>query len=195
MVFTQFIVHSQFFFISIVISSSITAYLISLNLDKNFYEYIPVWLSLLVLFYFLFDIVQLIKEFHSPNTELMYTATSVTDKKIDHLIYHSCKTGKLIIITTNEHEKLIIFPKYSSSYDCNNESKKYLIAFILKKIKLRKKVEYCEVDNTKQILQNADLLIRRNNDLNSLFEEIKTDSTNNKRFSYKPYPQVSSIRF
>lgn len=144
----------------------------------------------LILIYCFFSLIQLISETISPKTELQYANLSVKNNNIDNCIWCACTSGQLIKIITKSNEEFIGFPKYSSSYDCKLTIKKYLRAFILKKgiIDNNGKVEYYE-DNTRQILQNADLLIQRNNDQNSLFEEIKIDSTENKRWAYKPYPK------
>lgn len=145
----------------------------------------------LILIYCFLSLIQLISETISPKTELQYANLSVKNNNIDNCIWCACTSGQLIKIITKSNEEFIVFPKYSSSYDCKLTIKKYLRAFILKKgiIDNNGKVEYYE-DNTRQILQKADLLIQRNNDQNSLFEEIKIDSTENKKWAYKPYPKV-----
>lgn len=150
-----------------------------------------IFVLIFVLSYFVFDLVQLWIDYNCPGYVFRYLHTSVKNNNIDNCIWCACTSGQLIKIITKSNEEFIVFPKYSSSFDCKLTSKKYLRAFILKKgiIDNNGKVEYYE-DNTRQILQSADLLIQRNNDQNFLFEEFKTDSTENKRFSLKFYPKV-----
>lgn len=160
-------------------------------INTNLIKYISIWILLSIFIFFVLYLIQLKVDYHSPKHVFKYLHISVKNNNIDNCIWCACTSGQLIKIITKSNEEFIVFPKYSSSYDCKLPNKKHLRVFILKKGKVNcyGKFEYYE-DNTRLILQNADLLVRRKNDHNSLFEEIKTDSSENKKPHYHPYLKV-----
>lgn len=117
-----------------------------------------------------FTSIQLFREFCSSKSVLKYVHSSVKNNNIDDCIWNSCLTGKLVKIITKFNEQYIVFPKYSSSFECKIISKKYLRAFVLKKGKVNNNgVEYYE-DNTEQILNKLAELEMKNHIYNFIFE-------------------------
>lgn len=144
-----------------------------------------------VFFLLIFAIIQLLREFFHPKSVFNYVRYSVKNNNIDNCIWCASTSGQLIKIITKSNKEFIVFPKYSSSYECKIISKKYLRAFFLKKGKIdnKGKVEYYE-DNTKLVLQKIEKLKKKNIKL-----ELKNNRT--KEFLFEPldyYHQSSFIK-
>lgn len=150
------------------------------------------WGSLFCIFLSFFFFLQLYLECRRPNFIFKYVHSSVKNNNIDNCIWSSVLTGNLLKIITKNNEQHIVFPKYSSSYDCKQTRKKYMMAFPLKKGKvINNRVEYYE-DNTKQILYKMYEIEQKNHIYNYLFEQENLDQETHHHCCklYKDYPKV-----
>lgn len=169
------------------------------NIDV--YYFLLIWLILFIVFFVISLVVLIFIEYCVPKFSFKYVSYSVKNSKFDDCIWCACTSGQLIKIITKSNEEFIVFPKYSSSYECKITGKKHLRAFILKKgnVNNKGKPEYYE-DNTRQILKKLDDLSHkiekqklkkiRSNEF--LFEplENKLESSYKCFLSNKPYPKV-----
>ena len=137
------------------------------------------FLSLTVLF-IVFAIIQIVIEYRYPKSAFRYVRYSVKNNIIDNCIWSACTSGQLIKIITKSNEEFIVFPKYSSSYECKITGKKHLRAFILKKgnVNNNGKAEYYE-DNTRLILKKLD-------DLSHKIEKQKLKKIRSNEFLFEP---------
>lgn len=164
-------------------------------------NFLLIWFMLFIVFFAIALSMLILIDYSFPKFTFNYVSYSVKNNDFDDCIWCACTSGQLIKIITKSNEEFIIFPKYSSSYECKITGKKHLRAFILKKgnVNNKGKAEYYE-DNTRQILKKLDDLSHkiekqklkkiRSNEF--LFEplENKLESSYKCFLSNKPYPKV-----
>lgn len=163
----------KYLLLSIVFSFAILTLIItciSIPQQLKVAEVLWWWGTLFLIFLVLFSFFQLFLERHFPKYVFEYVHSSVKNNNIDNCIWSSILTGDLLKIITKNNEEHIVFPKYSSSFDCKQTRKKYMMAFPLKKGKvINNRVEYYE-DNTEQILNKLAELEMKNHIYNFIFE-------------------------
>lgn len=182
-------------FLSVLISFAVTVTCTSQEpYNKSVYlvNFIGYWILFGIFILLLLSINQLFIEFKCPKFVFKYVSRSVQNNIIDDCIWRACTKGQLIEIVTKFKKQYIVFPKYSSSYDCKIINKKYLRVFMLKKGNINKdKSVECYEDNTQTIINRLKALEQKNRSFNILFEAHDCVQVPwYKRLSNIPYPKV-----
>lgn len=127
-----------------------------------------------------------------------YVKASVENNFIDYYFLKAAVTGDILYVVTSSGVVYLLFPKYSSSYDCKITEKKFCVAYVFKKGYLSKdnQIDFFE-DNSIELLQkfnNYKSQIRAKNENDLVFESnnyVRQSKGWFRRFlSGNPYPQV-----
>ena len=158
---------------------------LSINAIIYIFFYFITSILLLVIFYALNLVIDSLRN----NSIFYFLSKSITENKIDFYIYKAICSGKILSVRLNSNEVFLLFPKYSSSYNCKAIENKFLIAYVFKKFQIMGGKFCLYEDNTKELLKKIEIkgnyLFYWNN-----FDIFKSNSKISKIFYTHPYPQV-----
>lgn len=127
-----------------------------------------------------------------------YVKASVENNIVDYYLLKASVTGDILYVVTHFGVVYLLFPKYSSSYDCKITEKKFFVAYVFKKGYLLKdnQIDFFE-DNSIELLKkinNYKSQIRAKNENDLVFVSnnyVRQSKGWFSRFLFgNPYPQV-----
>lgn len=158
---------------------------LSINAIIYIIFYLITSILLLVIFYALNLVIDSLRN----NSIFYYLSKSVTENKIDFYVYKAICSGNILSVRLNSNEVFLLFPKYSSSYNCKAIENKFLIAYVFKKFRIIGGKFCLYEDNTKELLKQFEIegnyLFYWKN-----FNIFRSNSKFFKIFCTHPYPQV-----
>ena len=161
-------------------------------------DFIFCWLSVNSILFLLIYCVRVWIDSRHTSPVFSYVKASVENNIVDYYILKASVSGDILNVVTHSNVVYLLFPKYSSSYDCKITEKKFCVAYVFKKGYLSKdnKVDFFE-DNSNGLLKkinNYKSQIRVKNENNLVFESnnyVRKSKGWLSRFLFgNPYPQV-----
>lgn len=159
------------------------------KLSINAILYLCLYLIICIFILLIFYTVNLVIDSLRSNFIFSYLSNSVSANKIDFYIYKAICTGNILSVRLNSNDVFLLFPKYSSSYNCKSIENKYLIAYIFKKFQIMGDKFCLYEDNSQELLKKFEIdgtyLFYWKN-----FDIFRSNSKLFKIFCTHPYPQV-----
>lgn len=161
-------------------------------------DFIFTWILVNSILFMMIYFVRVLIDCCYTSPVFSYVKASVENNIIDYYLLKASVTGDILYVVTHFGVVYLLFPKYSSSYDCKITEKKFCVAYVFKKGYLSKdnKIDFFE-DNSIELLKkinNYKSQIRAKNENDLVFESnnyVRQSKGWFSRFLFgNPYPQV-----